>query len=109
MKKAPLPEKEPNVVDLPPPDGLEASFLRVGEHEFAVLSFPVLSLRIPEVLSCAEAEIVTLLAEGLTAQEIANRRGRSRHTIQNQIKAIHAKLHVSTRAELIRKLAEGAA
>lgn len=57
--------------------------------------FPELTLR--------ESEILTLLAQGLTNQEIADRLVLSPKTVRNQVSAIYSKLQVANRAAAILK------
>jgi DNA-binding CsgD family transcriptional regulator len=49
-----------------------------------------------------EAGIAIQLAEGLSVNEIADKRGRSVHTIRNQIKAVMGKLGVNRQASIIK-------
>lgn len=53
------------------------------------------------LLSTRELEVVTLLAEGLTNREIAQRMSLSQHTIKNYLFRIFDKLGVSNRVELL--------
>ncbi len=53
------------------------------------------------LLSTRELEVVTLLAEGLTNREIAQRMNLSQHTIKNYLFRIFDKLGVSNRVELL--------
>ena len=55
----------------------------------------------PSQLSQREAEIVQLIAEGLTGREIADRLFLSHHTISTHRKNILKKLHVNSTSELI--------
>lgn len=57
-------------------------------------------------LSPREAEIMTLVAEGLSAKEIALRLGISEGTVKSHRKKIHGKLGVSTRSQAIHKARE---
>ena len=52
-------------------------------------------------LTEAEAEVAMLLADGLLPEAIAASRGVSLGTVRTQIKAMHAKLGVHRRGELI--------
>lgn len=60
--------------------------------------------RLPDTLSAAEREIVALVLDGCSGQEIAERRGRSYRTIANQLAAIYRKCGVNSRTELIAAL-----
>lgn len=52
----------------------------------------------------AEAEVTAMVCDGLTNAEIANRRERSRETINAQVKTILAKTGVGNRTQLVRLL-----
>lgn len=54
------------------------------------------------VLSARELVVLRLTAEGLTASECARVEFRSVKTIENQVQAIHNKLKLGNRAELVR-------
>jgi DNA-binding NarL/FixJ family response regulator len=51
-------------------------------------------------LTPREAEVVHLLAEGLSTREISQKLGLSEHTIRNYLSAIYDKVGVSSRVEL---------
>jgi DNA-binding NarL/FixJ family response regulator len=54
----------------------------------------------PEVaLTPRETEVLRLIAQGFTQQEIAGILGISRHTVVDHVKSIYRKLNVSSRAE----------
>ena len=53
-----------------------------------------------KVLSASEHDVATLAADGLTNTEIAAKRGRSEHTVANQMAAILKKLRLRSRVEL---------
>lgn len=55
-------------------------------------------------LTPAERELSTLLVTGRPLAQIAQARGVSVNTVKSQVRSIHAKLGVSNRAELVRKL-----
>jgi DNA-binding CsgD family transcriptional regulator len=55
-------------------------------------------------LTAREQEIVRLIARGATTIEIANQLFLSRHTVRDHVKAIFAKVGVSSRGELTAKL-----
>lgn len=57
-------------------------------------------------LSERELEIVALLGDGLTNQEIADRTGLTLYTIKWYLKQIFSKLHVSNRAQAVSKVLE---
>jgi len=54
-----------------------------------------------ELLSKREAEVVRLVAEGLTNREISAELGLSEHTVRNYLFRIFDKVGVSTRVELV--------
>jgi len=53
-------------------------------------------------LTRSEAEVVGLMAEGLTNQQISDQRTKSIHTINTQVKSILSKTQASNRTQLIR-------
>ncbi|UJS23470.1 response regulator [Thiothrix winogradskyi] len=52
-------------------------------------------------LTKAEMEILRCIAKGYTAQEAADMKHISYHTVTSHIKSIYRKLHISTRAEAV--------
>lgn len=54
------------------------------------------------LLSHAEAQVCTLMVQGLTSNEIAAERDVSIETVRSQIKAVYAKTNTNRRADLIR-------
>lgn len=61
----------------------------------------------PVPLTDAEEEIAVMLLLGLTNQVIADRRGTSVNTVQNQVASIFDKVGVHSRAELARAMMPG--
>jgi DNA-binding CsgD family transcriptional regulator len=59
----------------------------------------------PETLTAREAEVLELLAEGLSNRRVADRLGISEHTVKFHVASIYGKLGASSRAELIRRAA----
>jgi LuxR family maltose regulon positive regulatory protein len=59
--------------------------------------------RLAEPLSRRELEVLALIAEGLTNQEIAARLYLSRHTVKAHTRNIYAKLGVSSRTQAVAK------
>ncbi|MGM0943816.1 MAG: response regulator [Bacteroidota bacterium] len=57
-------------------------------------------------LSRREVQIISLIKDGLTNKEIAQKLGLSQNTIETHRKNIHQKLGVSTRVELVNKAHE---
>ncbi len=53
-------------------------------------------------LTKSEADVLALMAEGLTNQQISEQRGKSIHTINSQVKSILAKTRTANRTQLIR-------
>jgi DNA-binding NarL/FixJ family response regulator len=52
----------------------------------------------PAALTEREAEVLGLIARGLTTAQVAARLGSSPKTVANQVQAVYAKIGVSTRA-----------
>ncbi|MGO9991138.1 MAG: helix-turn-helix transcriptional regulator [Steroidobacteraceae bacterium] len=63
-------------------------------------------LRTVYALTTAETEIAEYLAEGLSAESIAAKRGAAVGTVRGQIKAIMGKVGVSRQAELVARLGQ---
>jgi DNA-binding NarL/FixJ family response regulator len=55
-------------------------------------------------LGAAEQEVLTLLLRGYANRTIAETRGTSQRTVENQVRCIFRKLGVQSRAELTAKL-----
>jgi DNA-binding NarL/FixJ family response regulator len=60
-------------------------------------------------LTAREAEVLQLIAEGLSNAEIADRLVLSRRTVDHHVSAILRKLDVSTRARAVAKIGNLAA
>lgn len=69
--------------------------------------FPMKDLARLMGVTQAEAEISLALADGLTAEEIADRRGVSLHTVRNQIKSALSKTGARRQVELVREIERG--
>lgn len=69
-----------------------------------VIELPADELELPDSLTDAEKEVVALVAQGLSNEEIGKARGRSARTIANQLAAVYRKLGVFSRTELLAKL-----
>ncbi|MBL8911281.1 MAG: response regulator transcription factor [Archangium sp.] len=73
---------------------------RLRGARYAVLSEPI-ERDEAEALTASEADVMTLLLEGLSNKEIAKKRGRAVRTIANQIASLFRKLGVNSRSELM--------
>ena len=82
-------------------DGPRVSRMRIGGEDIIVLSVPLPKLQYPEGTTSAEQEIIDLVLEGLTAKEIAERRGASLRTVTTQLGTIFRRAEVNSQAELI--------
>jgi len=80
-----------------------SEFLASGEP-YRVVSVPRPEATLEGVLTPAQYEVIRLLMEGKSHEEIARARNRSTRTIANQLGAVFRKLGVSGRTELIRRL-----
>lgn len=85
-------------------DGVTVTPVTIGGVRGLVIDLPLDRAELPECLTEAERDVVTLLLEGRSNQEIATMRGRSYRTIANQLAAIYRKLGVASRTELIAAL-----
>lgn len=72
-----------------------------------LIDLPVDELELPDTLTAAEREVVKLVAQGLSNEEIGAQRGRSARTIANQLAAVYRKLGVFSRTELLARLTGG--
>jgi DNA-binding NarL/FixJ family response regulator len=90
------------------PRTLEAYSLGPGLEDFVVLTHRLQSSGLPDVLTKAEREVGQGIVDGLSNAEIARRRRVSMRTIANQVASLFRRLHVSSRADFVRRvLAEG--
>ncbi len=92
--------------DSSPEDGPRVSRMRVGGEDIIVLSVPLPKLHYPGGTTRAEQEIIDLVLEGLTAKEIAERRGASLRTVTTQLGSIFRRAGVNSQAELIAMMTE---
>jgi DNA-binding NarL/FixJ family response regulator len=96
-------------VELGAPRGLSVEVFRVGDDEYALLSHdasgqaPVQAL--DGLLSPAERAVIEALLGSQSVPAIARARGVSSQTVRNQIRSAYAKLGVSSRGELGRRVA----
>jgi DNA-binding CsgD family transcriptional regulator len=77
----------------------------VGDEQLAVVSI-ALDSEWPTALSAAEREVAQLVLASQSDAAIARARGTSRRTVENQLRSIYRKLGVSSRWELVAKLAD---
>jgi DNA-binding CsgD family transcriptional regulator len=98
-------------VELSAPRGLAIDVFQVGDEEFALLSInaPEFTPRqeLSNALSPAERAVIECVLRGQTVAEIALARGVSPLTVRNQIRSTYAKLGVSSRGELGRRVTGG--
>lgn len=95
----------PAIAELRAPLGLRASSFRLGDEEYLVLSYPAPQHGLPKTLTATEREVARGLLGGLTNNQIARERGVAVRTVANQVAAVLKKTGVSSRIELVRKLA----
>ncbi len=82
------------------PEPLRVTTFESGSDTFAILSFPVNELELPDALSAAEQAVCRLLLTGASNAEIARQRRTSVRTVANQVAAILKKLGAGSRSEL---------
>jgi DNA-binding NarL/FixJ family response regulator len=80
---------------------IRAFRLRYQGNEFLVCTYPLVSSTSLADLTPAELAVAHAMLEGLTTQEIAQRRCVSPRTVANQLSSIYQKLRISSRYELI--------
>jgi DNA-binding NarL/FixJ family response regulator len=73
-------------------------------EDLGVLALADAPLRLPNALTDAEREVATLVYDGLSNADIADRRGTATRTVANQLASIFDKLDVDSRAGMIRRL-----
>jgi DNA-binding CsgD family transcriptional regulator len=61
-------------------------------------------LRLDAALAPAQREVLRLLSQGLSEEEVATALGRSYHTVHNHVRSIYKRFGVHSRAELLAKL-----
>lgn len=89
------------------PRDVRVSELALGDAELVVLSYATSEGAVLDSLTQAEREVATAAAAGMSTATIARLRGTSTRTVSNQLASIFAKLAVSSRAELARRVAGG--
>jgi len=82
---------------------LLAAFPVDGTDEDVPPTTPAAGTRLAEPLSARELEVLPLIADGLTNQEIAVRLYLSLHTVKAHARNIYAKLGVSSRTQAVAK------
>jgi LuxR family maltose regulon positive regulatory protein len=82
---------------------LLAAYPADGTDEGAPATTPPPGTRLAEPLSARELEVLPLIADGLTNQEIASRLYLSLHTVKAHARNIYAKLGVSSRTQAASK------
>jgi DNA-binding NarL/FixJ family response regulator len=75
-----------------------------AEREYRVVSMARPEQPLRSVLPSAEFEVIQSLVEGLSYQDIAERRDTSARTVANQISAVFRRLQVSGRNALVERL-----
>jgi DNA-binding NarL/FixJ family response regulator len=75
-----------------------------ADREFRIVSMPRPEQTLSSVLPSAEFEVIQSLVEGLSYQDIAERRDTSARTVANQISAVFRRLQVSGRNALVERL-----
>ncbi len=88
-------------VEICAPYELEAYAFNIARDEYAMFVFTMAQPGLPDALTAIEREIAHAVIEGLSNEAIASARGRSRHTIANQLRGIYRKLGVTGRNALI--------
>jgi DNA-binding NarL/FixJ family response regulator len=84
----------------PPAGDLRVTTFEAGPDTFAIVSFPLDQMPLPDVLSAAEKAVCGLLLTGASNAEIARQRRTSVRTVANQVAAILKKLGAGSRSEL---------
>ncbi len=88
----------------PPPEGLSAQTVVVGDDEYLIMSFPLPVWNMPEHLTEAERSVTLALLRGDTNEQVACDRNTSVHTVANQVARIFTKLGVGSRIELAHRI-----
>jgi len=81
---------------------IEVASLEVEGRQFVVMSYPTPADYLPRTLPPVRRDVVALALEGLSSAEIADRRGVSKRTIDNHLRAAFRQLRVKSKAELAR-------
>ena len=83
------------------PRGLRAARIRLEDDEFAVLTFPLAPITLPDSLTEAERSVARALLAGESNAQIAAARHTSVRTIASQVSSLMRKLRVQSRAEAL--------
>jgi DNA-binding CsgD family transcriptional regulator len=83
------------------PQGLELSFVCIDGEELAVLSHPLDEPLPLDGLTEAEQQVTADVVEGLSNEQIAQRRGTAAGTVAKQVASIFRKLGVGSRRQLV--------
>jgi DNA-binding CsgD family transcriptional regulator len=95
----------PDVSSWPqPPRDLELSFVWIDGEELAVLSHPLDEPAALAGLTEAERRVAADVADGLSNEQIAHRRGTAASTVAKQIGSVFRKLGVGSRRELVARM-----
>jgi DNA-binding NarL/FixJ family response regulator len=85
-----------------------APCMRLGGREYVVVAAPEPDLGAYRELTDAEREVCRAVYDGASDDDIADARGTSTSTVANQLSSIFEKLDVSSRYELVARLADDA-
>ncbi|MBL8917838.1 MAG: helix-turn-helix transcriptional regulator [Myxococcaceae bacterium] len=88
----------------PPGRAAQITHLNLGGVRALLIDLPVDTLELPESLTESECEVVRLVAQGLSNEEVARARGSRPRTVANQLAAVYRKLGVFSRTELLARL-----
>jgi DNA-binding NarL/FixJ family response regulator len=80
------------------------SSLSDGAVEWRIISVPRPEQPLRRLLPPAELAVIGSLVEGLSYEEIAQRRGTSTRTVANQITAVFRRMRVSGRNQMLQRL-----
>ncbi len=85
----------------PLPSNVDSARVEVAGVEYRYLAFGQVEFRGLPQLTASENDIVRLVLQGQSSESISKQRGRSKHTVNNQLLNIYRKLGVQGRFELI--------
>jgi DNA-binding NarL/FixJ family response regulator len=87
--------------------GTDGGAIRVGEAMYRYLAFDAGSEPSPAGLTASEREVVGHVVRGWSSRKIAELRGVSERTVNNQLAAVYRKLGVCNRFDLVRVVIAG--